>query len=65
MLKLKEEKTELIVLKSRTFEDIQLQEGEKTAYVAESVKNLGVYFETFLPIDKQVNAMSKALLYYS
>ena len=41
-------------------EDFQLQVGEKTVCVAESVKNLGVYFDTSLSMEKQVNAIPKA-----
>ena len=61
-------KTELIIFnpkhKSRRMtEDIQLQVSEKTIRVAGSVRKLGVYFETSLTIEKQVNAISKVCIY--
>ena len=41
-------------------EDIQLQVCVKAIRVAELVKNLGVYSDTSLTMEKQVNAISKA-----
>jgi hypothetical protein len=69
MLKLNQEKTELIIFNpkhrsTRMTEDIQLQVGEKTIHVAGSVKNLGVYFDTSLTMEKQVNAISKVCYYH-
>ena len=51
MLKLNQEKTQLIIFnpkdKSRRMnKDIQLRVGGKAVCVVESVKNLGVYFDT-------------------
>ena len=43
-------------------EKIQLQVGEKTIRLAGSVNNLGVYFDTSLTMEKQVNAISKYVI---
>ena len=69
MFKLSHEKTELIILNPeyknrRITEDIQLQVGEKTVCIVESVKNLGVYLDLSLIMEKQVNAISKACYYH-
>jgi len=67
MPKLNEEKTELIIFNSkhqvRVNEELQLQLGNNTVSVASSVKNLGVYFDTSLTMERQVNAISKACYY--
>jgi len=67
MLKLKEEKTELISFNPKhqvgIKEELWLQVGKNTVSIASSVKNLGVYFDTFLTIERQVNAISKACYY--
>ena len=44
-------------------EDIQLEVGEKTVCIVESLKNLRVYYDTSLLMEKQVNAISKACYY--
>ena len=67
MLKLNEEKTELIIFNPkhqvRMNEELRLQVGNNTVSVASSVKNLGVYFDTSLTMERQVNAISKACYY--
>jgi len=67
MLKLNEEKTELIIFNSKyqvgINEKLELQVDKNTVSVASSVKNLGVYFDTSLTMEKQVNAISKACYY--
>ena len=68
MLKLIKKKTQLITFnpkyKSRRMtEDIQFHVDEKTVRVADSAKNLGVYFDTSLTMGKQVNAISKDRYY--
>ena len=64
MLKLNEEKTELIIFNPnhqvRMNEELRLQVGNNTVSVASSVNNLGVYFDTSLAMERQVNAISKA-----
>ena len=45
-------------------EGIQLQVVENTIRVAGSVKNLGVYFDTSLTMEKQINAISKVCYYH-
>jgi len=64
MLKLSEEKTELIIFNTkhqvRMNRELRLQVGNNTVSVASSVKNLGVYFDTSLTMERQVNAISKA-----
>ena len=44
-------------------EELRLQVGKNTVSVASSVKNLGVYFDTSLTMERQVNAISKACYY--
>ena len=67
MLKLNEEKTQLVIINPkhqvRMNEQLRLQVGNNTVSVASSVKNLRVYFDTFLTIERQVNAISKACYY--
>jgi len=68
MVKLNEEKTELIIFKPkyqvRINEELRLQVGKNTVSVASSVKNLGVYFDTSLTMERQaINAISKAYYY--
>jgi len=64
MLKLNEEKTKLIIFNPehhvRINEELRLQVSKNTVSVASSVKNLGVYFDTSLTTERQVNAISKA-----
>ena len=47
----------------RINEELRLQVGKNTVSVISSVKNLGVYFDTSLTIESQVNAISKACYY--
>jgi len=67
MLKLNEEKTEFIIFSRkhqvRMNEELRLQVGNNTVCVASSVKNLGVYFDTSLTMERQVIAISKACYY--
>jgi len=67
ILKLNEEKTELIIFNPKhqvgINEELRLQVGKNTVSVVSSVKNLGVYFDTSLTIERQVNAISKACYY--
>jgi hypothetical protein len=62
-LKLNEEKTELIFFNPkhqvRMNEELWLQVGNNTVSVASSGKNLGVYFDTSLTMERQVNAIPK------
>ena len=55
MLKLNEEKIELIMFNPkhqvRMNEELRLQVGNNTVYVASSVKNLGVYCDTSLTME--------------
>jgi len=44
-------------------EELWLQVGNNTVSVASSVKNLGVYFDTSMTMERQVNAISKACYY--
>ena len=44
-------------------EELRLQVGKNTVSVALSVENLGVYFDTSLTMERQVNAISKACYY--
>ncbi|KAK2162053.1 hypothetical protein LSH36_105g04043 [Paralvinella palmiformis] len=60
MLKLNEEKIELIIFDPK--HNVRINE-ELRLTVALSVKNLGVYFETPLTMERQVNAISKACYY--
>ena len=67
MLKLNEEKAGLIIFNPKhqveINEELWLQVGKNTVSVAPSVKNLGVYFDTSLTMERQVNAISKACYY--
>jgi len=68
MLMLNEEKTELIIFNPKhqvgINEELRLQVGKNTVSVGSSVKNLGIYFDTSLTMERQVNAISKAACYY-
>jgi len=44
-------------------EELRLQIGNNTVSVALSVKNVGVYFDTSLNMERQINAISKACYY--
>ena len=67
MLKLNEENTELIIFNPkhqvRINEESRLQVGNNTVSVASSVKNLKAYFDRFLTMKRQVNAISRACYY--
>jgi len=67
MLRLNEEKTELIIFNPkhqvRMNWELRLQVGNNTVFVVSSVKNLGVYFDTSLTMERQLNAISKAYYY--
>ena len=67
MLKLNQDKTELIVFRpkhqSKTTNDYQLHVGTKTVHASESVKNLGVHYDNSLVMEKQVNGVSKSCFY--
>ena len=67
MLKLNQDKTELIVFRpkyqSKTTNDYQSHVGTNTVHASKSVKNLGVHFDTSLMMEKQVNAVSKSCFY--
>ena len=68
ILKLNEEKIELIIfnpkLQVRINEKFRLQVRNNTVSVASSVKNLGLYFDTSLTMERQVNAISKTCYYH-
>jgi len=67
MLKLNEERTELIIFNPKhqvvINEELRLQVGKNAVSVASSVKNVGVYFDTSLTMEWQVNAISKDCYY--
>ena len=56
------EMIELIIFKlkhqSKVSDKIQLQVIEKVDHVVPSIKNLGVYFDALLTVNRQVNAIS-------
>ena len=58
MLKLNQKKMGLIIIQPKTYKDIQLQVDEKTECVAELLKNLEVYFDSSLVMEKKVNSIS-------
>lgn len=62
MLKLNQDKTELIVFapKHQQTRDIQLDVGTKIIKAAPVVKNLGVHFDSTMTMEKQVNAVAKS-----
>ena len=68
MLKLNEEKTELIIFNPQhqvgITEELRLQVDNNSVYLASSVKNVGAYFDTSLTMERQVNAISKACYYH-
>jgi len=67
MLKLNEEKTEIIIFNPKhevgINEELRLQVGKNTVSVASLVKNIGIYFDTSLTMERQVNTISKACYY--
>jgi len=66
MLKLNEEKTELIIFNPkhqvRINEDLRLQVGKNTVSVASSLENLGVYFDTSLTMDYPKPVITKFVI---
>ncbi|KAK2140999.1 hypothetical protein LSH36_1186g01028 [Paralvinella palmiformis] len=67
MFKLNEEKTELIIFNPKhqfgINEELRLQLDNNTVSVASSEKNVLVYFDTSLTMERQENAISKACYY--
>ena len=64
MLKLNQEKAELIIFKPKhQVEELVLRLGKHTVSVALPVKNLGGYFDISLTMERQVNAIFKASYY--
>lgn len=67
MLKLNEEKTEFIVFRPTKLDrislDMSLLIGPTTITPSSCVKNLGVYFDSYLTMEKHVNEVSKACYY--
>ena len=64
----KQRKDRMNYLQTRTsvegMQRIQFQVGAKTVHVAHFVKNLGMYFDTSLTIERQVNAISRACYHH-
>ncbi|CAC5388873.1 unnamed protein product [Mytilus coruscus] len=64
MLKLNEDKTELIVfapkIRVKDLSNLNLNFGGNVVSDAECVKNLGIYFEKTLAMDKHLSAVSKS-----
>jgi len=67
ILNINEEKTELNIFNPKhqvgINEESRLQVGKNTVSVPSSAMNLGVYFDTSLTMERQVNAISKACYY--
>lgn len=67
MLKLNQDKTELIVFapknQARNLSDLKLTIGSNTIHAVPHVKNLGVIFDRELTMEKQVNAVVKSCYY--
>ena len=65
-LKLIQDKTELIVFSSKqnpeSRQAFTLKVGACTVKAASAVKNLGVFFDSSLTMEKQVNAVSKFVI---
>ena len=68
MLKLNQEKSELIVFSSkhriRRVNDLSLTIGGRLLRAVQSVRNLGVIMDSGLTMEKQVNAISKSCFYH-
>ena len=68
MLKLNQEKSELIVFSSkhriRRANDLSLTSGGRLLHAVQSVRNLGVIMDSGLTMEKQVNAISKSCFYH-
>jgi len=67
MLKLNQDKTELIVFSSnhqaKKTQDFHLIVGDSVVNTVHSVRNLGVYLDSSLTMGKQFNAVSRACYY--
>ncbi|OWF37043.1 hypothetical protein KP79_PYT25808 [Mizuhopecten yessoensis] len=59
MLELNQEKTELIVLSPKCQQKmaLQLKVDARTIETVPAIKNLGIYFNSSLNVEKQVNAI--------
>ena len=68
MLKLNQEKSELIVFSSkhriRRVNDLSLTIGGRLLHAVQSVRKLGVIMDSSLTMEKQVNAISKSCFYH-
>ena len=68
MLKLNQEKSELIVFSSkhriRRVNDLSLTIGGRLLHAVQSVRNLGVIVDSGLTMEKQVNVISKSCFYH-
>ena len=67
MLKLNQDKTELIIFrpkqKTRSTSDFHLKIGPNTVKASNCVKNLGVWFDNTLCMETQVNAITKSCFF--
>ena len=68
MLKLNQEKSELIVFSSKhrihRVNDLSLTIGGRLLHAVQSVRNIGVIVDSGLTMEKQVNAISKSCFYH-
>ena len=68
MLKLKQEKSELIVFSSkhriRRVNDLSLTIGGRLLHAVQSVSNIGVIMDSGFTMEKQVSAISKSCFYH-
>ena len=67
MLKVNQDKTEMIIFRPKqqvnTSHDMSIIVGGNTISSSSSVKNLGVYMDSALTMEKQVNAVTKSCYY--
>ena len=68
-LKLNEEKTEVIVFRSKFcdtsgIDDFSLKIGDKVITSTSVVRNLGIYMDTHLSMDQQVNNICKSTMFH-
>ena len=68
-LKLNEEKTEVIVFLSKSYDtsgidDFSLKIGDKVITSTSVVRNLGIYMDTHLSMDQQVNNICKSTMFH-
>ena len=67
MLKLNEDKTELLVFapkhRVKDFSDLKLSLGENIVQNSSCIKNLGVYFDNSLEMSQQISTISKACFF--